>query len=157
MLSRAVSSKEEFLLSLGRNGGESWEIFLPMMLLNCLQLNIIFMLKRHILGWHTLVSFRAQPSSQIHTISGTSQRKPQTSQTLVNSHCQSQGIILSNLLLLHHPASKEQHTRRKQLQAPKHNPVRNHILRHTGNHVSPSAPATRNMRAALGISQVHRY
>lgn len=75
----------------------------------------------------------------------------------MNLNRQSQGIILSNLLLLHHPASKEQHTCRKQLQAPKYNPVHNHILRHTGHHVSPSARDTRNMQAALGTGQVHRY
>lgn len=40
-----------------RQCGEGRELFLHLLTSNCLHLKIIFMPKRHILGWHILIPF----------------------------------------------------------------------------------------------------
>lgn len=53
---RYLPQRENFVMLLGRQE-EGRELFLLLLILNCLRLKIILMLKWRILGWHILNSF----------------------------------------------------------------------------------------------------
>lgn len=52
-----LQRRKIYVLPLGRRRGGYRDNFWYFLLLNCLQLKIIIMSKRHLLGWHILVSF----------------------------------------------------------------------------------------------------